>query len=83
MYIRDTPLTILDVSNNSEIKVLYCPDNQLTAFTLNDLFRTLPYIPEGAVGEIVITGNPGAVTVTVDALDRTGDAPLVVLTSTK
>jgi len=35
-------LTVLDLShNNTDLRYLFCNNNQLTASTLNDLFRTL------------------------------------------
>ena len=51
-------LTNLDVSANTMLLYLCCMFNNLTANVLNDLFRTLPYIP-GYGGWIEIWGNPG------------------------
>ena len=62
LYVSDNQLISLDVSNNTNLQTLICSDNQLTAAALNELFKTLPDIPEGERpwGCIVIDGNPGA-----------------------
>jgi len=58
LYCDYNQITNLDVSNNTELWRLSCEGNLLTAAALNDLFRTLPDIPEGN-GGINIRFNPG------------------------
>ena len=45
LHVCNTQITKLDVSANTVLNTL-CVRNQLTVSALNDLFRTLPYIPE-------------------------------------
>jgi len=58
LYCYNNKLIVLDMSQNTALKSLYCSYNQLTTSALNDLFRTLPYIP-GYGGYIELWGNPG------------------------
>ena len=48
---RNNELISLDVSNNNELLILACGGNQLTAAALNDLFETLPFVPELILSE--------------------------------
>ena len=59
LYCYNTQITSLDVSNNTELLYLSCAWSQLTASALNDMFRTLPYVPEEKFAQINISGNPG------------------------
>ena len=62
LYCDYNQITNLDVSNNTELWRLSCEGNLLTTTALNDLFRTLPDIPEGNThgeGGINIRFNTG------------------------
>jgi Leucine-rich repeat (LRR) protein len=58
-YCREQQITALDVSNNTELTMLDCSNNQLTVAALHDLFASLPALA-GLPGSISIWYNPGA-----------------------
>ena len=51
-------ITNLKVSANAPLRAICCKNNQLSADALNDLFRSLPVIPEGTWASINYGGTP-------------------------
>ena len=59
LNLNRSQLTKLDVSTNTMMNSLCVRGNQLTVSALNDLFKTLFYVPEGEYAFIDYTENPG------------------------
>jgi len=60
LHLCNTQIKNLDVSANTALNILCIRNLQFTASALNDLFRTLPYIPETKYAFIDIADNTGA-----------------------
>jgi hypothetical protein len=60
LNINRNQLTKLDLSKNTSLRGFCIQGNQFTASALNDLFKTLFYVPEGEFSVLNYSSNPGS-----------------------